>query len=142
VVAHSGELLGLGVRGIRRVEDGFGGPYAHVAVWRLSAGVEGRRGALCGLTNLRPPLRDATHRATRRSCRLRSLSVRLQSIKNISADSSPGLGSAGRPTRVRQPRWLVEVHGRVPLGSKRKPAPTRPCRLNWERGEWRSRRGG
>jgi hypothetical protein len=32
VVAHSGELPGFRVFGIRRVEDGFGGPDSHVSI--------------------------------------------------------------------------------------------------------------
>jgi hypothetical protein len=41
-------------------------------------------------------------------------------------------------TRVRQPRGLEDKHGRVLLGSKRKPATTRPCVLKEKRGKWRS----
>jgi hypothetical protein len=33
MVAHSRELLGLGVFGVCRVEDGFGGPDSHVSIY-------------------------------------------------------------------------------------------------------------
>lgn len=46
VVAEGGQLSGLGVVGVLRVQDGFGGPNAHVAVCGQNVSQEPRGGAL------------------------------------------------------------------------------------------------